>query len=226
MRVPEDFRDLLISLVILGAAAVAVVLWVCIEKRRKRKRTEVLENLAMRYRMQFEAEAQPSFLTSFYGLNLLTLGHSREPGNVMQGEMDGVTVSLFDYTYVTGSGKSSQKHRQTVVCLSLPTLALPHFVLRPENVFHKIGGVFGFHDIDFPEAPNFSKRFLLRGAEEHAVRAVFNPGVLSFFERHKDMSAEGFGNQLIYYRASRIQQPIDIRGFMRQGCELARLLAG
>jgi len=82
------------------------------------------------------------------------------------------------------------------------------------------------HDIDFPEAPNFSKRFLLRGAQEHAIRAAFNPGVLDFFERHPGVSAEGSGSQLIYYRAGYLQQPADIRGFMRQGCELAKLLAG
>jgi hypothetical protein len=159
-------------------------------------------------------------------INLFTLGHSREARNVMQGELDGVTVSLFDYTYVTGSGKSRSDHHQTVVGLSLPALSLPAFVLKPENIFHKVGSAFGFQDIDFPEAPNFSKRFLLRRAQEHAIRAAFKPIVLSFFERHEGMSAEGRGNHLIYYRAGRAQQPIDIRGFMRQGCELAKLLAG
>ena len=96
----------------------------------------------------------------------------------MQGELDGVAVSLFDYTYVTGSGKSRHDHHQTVVGLSLPTLTLPPFVLMPENLFHKVVSALGWHDIDFPEAPNFSKRFLLRGAQEHAIRAAFNPGVL------------------------------------------------
>ena len=81
------------------------------------------------------------------------------------------------------------------------------------------------HDIDFPEAPNFSKRFLLRGAQEHAIRAAFNPAVLDFFEHHPGMSAEGCGRQLIYYRADHLQRPAGLRGFMRQGCELAKLLA-
>jgi hypothetical protein len=176
--------------------------------------------------MQFMAEAPGGFLRVFKELNLFTLGQGVEARNVMQGEIDRMTVSLFDYTYVTGSGKSRTNHHQTVVGLSLPTLALPAFVLKPENIFHKVGSAFGMQDIDLPEAPDFSKRFLLRGAREHAIRAAFNPGVLDFFERHEGMSAEGRGNHLIYYRAGRAQRPADIRGFMRQGCELARLLVG
>ena len=144
----------------------------------------------------------------------------------MQGELDGVAISLFDYWYSTGGGRFSHVYDQTVVILSLPTLSLPAFVLKPENIFHKAGSAFGMQDIDFPEAPNFSKRSLLRGAQAQAIRAAFNPGVLDFFERHEGMSAEGRGNHLIYYRAGRAQRPADIRGFMRQGCELARLLVG
>jgi len=194
--------------------------------RREKKRTAALANLAMRLGMEFTAQAAGGFLSVFNKVNLFTLGHNKQARNVMQGDLDGVAVSLFDYTYVTGSGKSRRDHHQTVVGLSLPTLTLPPFVLMPENIFHKVLSALGWHDIDFAEAPNFSKRFLLRGAQEHAIRAAFNPGVLDFFERHPGVSAEGCGSQLIYYRAGRVQQPIDIRGFMRQGCELARLLAG
>jgi hypothetical protein len=161
-----------------------------------------------------------------FKVNLFTLGHDSQARNVMKGEIDGLTVSLFDYTYVTGSGKSRREHRQTVVGLSLPTSSLPPFLLKPENVFYRIASALGWHDIDFPEAPNFSKHFLLRGAQEHAIRAAFNPGVLDFFERHPGLSAEGCGSQLVYYRAGRLQPPANIRGFIRQGCELAKLLTG
>jgi len=194
--------------------------------RREKKRTAALANLAMRLGMEFTPQATGGFLSVFNKVNLFTLGHNKQARNVMQGDLDGVAVSLFDYTYVTGSGKTSHNHHQTVVGLSLPTLALPAFVLKPENIFHKVGSAFGMQDIDLPEAPDFSKRFLLRGAREHAIRAAFIPGVLDFFERHEGMSAEGRGNHLIYYRAGRAQRPADIRGFMRQGCELARLLVG
>jgi hypothetical protein len=189
--------------------------------RRDKKRTEAFANLASRFGMQFLGQAPVGFK-----LNLFTLGHDSQARNVMKGEIDGLTVSLFDYTYVTGSGKSRCEHRQTVVGLSLPTVSLPPFILMPENIFYRIASALGWHDIDFPEAPNFSKRFLLRGAQEHAIRAAFNPGVLDFFERHPGRSAEGCGRQLIYYRAGRLQPPAEIRAFLKQGCELGKLLDG
>jgi hypothetical protein len=221
----NEFLDLLPFLAA-GAFLVLFFIALHLDLRRDKKRTEAMANLAMRLGMQFTAEAPEGFLSLFNQVNLFILGHGGEARNVMQGELGGVAGSLFDYTYVTGSGKTRSEHHQTVVILSLPTLSLPAFVLKPENVLHKVGSAFGMQDIDFPQAPNFSKRFLLRGAQEHAVRAAFKPSVLSFFERHEGMSAEGRGNHLIYYRAGRAQQPIDIRGFMRQGCELAKLLAG
>ena len=144
----------------------------------------------------------------------------------MRGEVDGVTVSAFDYSYVTGGGRSRQTHRQTVATMSLPALALPGFELRPENIFHKIGSALGFQDIDFPEAPVFSKAFLLRGAEEAAIRSAFRSGVLSFFERHQGTSAEGRGRNLVYYRASRTLKPAEVRAFLNDGRELARLFVG
>ena len=229
-------RDWLVLLAV-GACSALIVVAFHLDWRRDKKRTEAMANLAMRLGLQFTAEALEGFRGRqsdgtippplvFNDIHLFTVGHSRESRNVMQGELDGMTVSLFDYSYATGSGKSRHDYHQTVVGLSLPTLRLPAFVIKPENIFHKIGSAFGMQDIDFPEAPNFSKRFLLRGVREHAIRAAFKPSVLSFFEHHEGMSAEGCGNHLIYYRAGRAQQPIDIRGFMRQGCELAKLLAG
>jgi hypothetical protein len=224
-HVINPIQDLLY---ILGAAAFIVLFVEALrfDLRKEKKRTEALANLASRFGMQFTKEAPETFLGAFSKVNLFTLGHSRQVRNLMQGEIDGLTVSIFDYTYVTGSGKTRSEHRQTVVGLSLPALALPPFILRPENLFHKVASALGWHDIDFPEAPSFSKRFLLRGAQEHAIRAAFNPGVLDFFERHPGVSAQGCGSQLIYYRAGRQQPPADIRPFLRQGCELARLLAG
>ena len=201
-------------------AVVAYVAW-----RMDKKRTEALQNVAATFGLQFSVAPPLGFVAGFGDLHLFTLGRNGSAKNVMQGEIDGVTVGLFDYSYVTGSGKSRQTHRQTVVSLSLPSLALPGFSLRPENIFHKIGSALGFQDIDFPQAPVFSKLFLLRGAEENAIRMAFKPAVLNYLERHLGVSAEGRGKLLVYYRASRTLKPEEIRSFINEGRELAKLFA-
>ncbi len=231
----HPIRDLL-PITAFGAFCALIVVGFHLYECREKKRIEGLANLAMRLGMQFTAEAPEGFLGRKLdgtippqalsdGINLSILRYGGRISNVMLGELDGVAISLFDYWYNAGSGRFSRVSQQTVAILSLPTLSLPAFVLKPEGLFHKVGSAFGMQDIDFPEAPGFSKQFLLRGARAHAVRAAFNRGVLEFFERHPGMSAEGSGRQLIYFRAGRLQPPAEVRGFMRQGCELARLLA-
>ncbi|MEC9473853.1 MAG: hypothetical protein VX584_04130, partial [Actinomycetota bacterium] len=69
--------------------------------------------------------------------------------------------------------------------LDAEDLQLPTFVIRPENLFHKIGSTFGYQDIDFDAHPTFSKRYLLRGPDEEAIRNTFTDEFLSSYERHK-----------------------------------------
>jgi hypothetical protein len=92
-----------------------------------------------------------------------------------------VKAAVFDYIYVTGSGKSQQTHYQTVVYLEPVNLALPMFSLRPETLFHRMLSAFGYQDIDFGQRPEFSKQYILRGQNELAIRQTFNDRVLSFF---------------------------------------------
>jgi hypothetical protein len=46
---------------------------------------------------------------------------------------------------------------------------MPHFALRPEKAWHKIGSWFGHQDIDFDSHPRFSSTYLLRGGDESAI---------------------------------------------------------
>ena len=97
-----------------------------------------------------------------------------------------------------------------------PALNLPEFALRPENLFDKIGDVFGGQDIDFESHPKFSKSYSLRGSDEQKVRETFTDEVLSSFENQTGISTEGGGDQLIFYRAGKRIDPDQVRSF-KQG---------
>jgi hypothetical protein len=100
-------------------------------------------------------------------------GYSRSVTNFMAGQKDGVRAAAFDYRYPIGSGKTQSTFQQTVVYLRSEALALPAFLVRPENVLLRMGTVFGYQDIDFADRPEFSRRCPLRGPDEAAVRAAF-----------------------------------------------------
>ena len=50
---------------------------------------------------------------------------------------------------------------------------VPRFALTREGLLHRVGAALGFQDIDFDEDPEFSKRFVLKGDDEHAIREIF-----------------------------------------------------
>jgi len=93
----------------------------------------------------------------------------------MSGEMDHIKLTVFDYNYIVWVVDTYCNCSQTVAFAELGNVHLSRFSLDPESIFHKIGEIVGFKDIDFPENKRFSDRYLLKGADEAAVRAVFKP---------------------------------------------------
>jgi hypothetical protein len=128
-----------------------------------------------------------------------------------------------DYKYTTGGGRSSHTWYQTVLAIESDKLRLTRFVLRPENIFDKIGSVFGKKDINFETAPVFSKRYILRGNNEESIRSLFNEGLLQYYEQHLGLSTEGDGTKLIYYRTSKRVPPDKIQFFLQEGYDLFNL---
>ena len=122
----------------------------------------------------------------------------------LQGEIDGIDVSIFEFLrYTVGSHSPSRRmwgYAQSVALLVVPGLDLPKFTLRPEKLRHKLGvGTHGT-DIDFPEDPTFSRRWLLTGDNEDVVRQFFNDDVRGFFSDRSLRIVQGFANELIYYQ--------------------------
>jgi hypothetical protein len=159
-------------------------------------------------------------------LHLLGQGHSRKVRHRLRSESGGGLTVFFDFRYRTGGGQHSSNHQQSVVAFRDPTMSLPAFELRPENVFHRIGSALGYQDIDFPSHPDFSRRYLLRGEDETAVRKLFSAPIVRFFARRKGWSVEGGGEWLIVYRHRRRVRPADLRRFFKDTEEIKRVFGG
>ena len=142
----------------------------------------------------------------------------------MYGEAQGVKAAVFDYIYVTGSGKNQQTHFQTVVYLERPNLMLPMFALRPETIFHRMISALGYQDIDFGQRPDFSKQYLLRGQDEPAIRQAFNDRLLAFFESYPGTCLDAGSDQLFIFRANYRLQPHEIEGYVGLGLHALNLL--
>jgi hypothetical protein len=186
-------------LIIVGVIAfIGFLIW--IGHYLEKKRTESMRNAAMSLGLAFEEEGG-HVLQELAGFKLFQEGHSKKLRNVISGSQGSATYKVFDYRYTVGHGKNSHTYFQTVVHLKSNRLKLPGFAMRPEHIFHKIGGVFGYQDIDFDSHPTFSKKYLLRGELEQEVRDTFKPHILDHFDKNHGLSIEAMGDELLYFKA-------------------------
>lgn len=185
-----------------------------VQRKRAQERTQGLQGVATLLGWQFVPATAMNWLPNLEQFTLFSEGHSKTITNAMYGETDGVKSALFDYEYVVGSGKNRTIYRQSVVYFESRDLSLPFFSLRPENAIYKIMSAFGYQDIDFGNRPEFSKRYLLRGPDEPAVRNAFNDAAFAFYETNPGTCTDGGGNQLFVFRYARRVAPLEARAFI------------
>jgi hypothetical protein len=210
---------------ILGAVALMVVI-VVVNLLRAKKRTEQFRQIGKQLNLPFFSEGDNSLVVSLEHLHLFSRGRSKRIRNMLHGESSGVELAIFDYRYTVGHGKNARTYHQSVISFRSPMLSLTPFEMQPESVFHKLGGLFGFKDIDFDSHPEFSKKYLLRGEDEARVRELFTPAALSFFESRKKVCVEGGGDQLGFYSQKKRIKPSETREFMQEGLQIFALFRG
>jgi hypothetical protein len=207
--------------VILAVAVVAGL--VAYAVRRERARVEALRQASLLLGFAFQ-EKEPGLLQEPWAeAPTFQRGRRRRASNVMRGRVGSFDAVVFDYQYTTGSGKNRRTHRLTPTVVHLPEAALPAFELRPEHLLHRIGAHFGYQDIDFPDQPEFSSRYLLRGEDEAAIRTRFDARVLDRFTRATGWSVEGRGDWLVLHRRRGRIRPDDLRPLTTDAEQVARV---
>jgi hypothetical protein len=210
-------------LAVVGVLALIIGI-VVVVNRLERQRTEALTIVCQGLGLVFEPAGDLAALQTLGDLPLFNHGHSKKLKNVMSGQVRDRDLRLFDYQYTTGSGKHSHTWMQTVALFPRAGDRLPELLLAPENVFHKIGQVFGYQDIDFDTSPEFSSHYLLRGPEEMAIRSAFSADALSFFGQHQGWHIEVKDHTVGIYRAGKRCKPEDWQTFLAEAQDVLRVL--
>jgi hypothetical protein len=138
----------------------------------------------------------------------------------LTGETDECRISIFDYRYTTGGGKSSHTTQLTIAALESKRLRIPAFTLRPENFFDKIGGLLGLQDIDFADNLEFSKTFVLKSAEEEKTRELFNRQLQDFFLEREGCCVEAFPGIMVYYIPRSRRKPEEFPSLLEEAYQV------
>ncbi len=170
----------------------------------ERKRTENIKALAGSLAMKYQAADSGNIvLKSCYASKLLNTGRRRKIYNILAKSEDGLDIIMFDYKYVTGTGKHQTTHKKFITLIRSKDIELPIFHMRPEGFGDKLSNLFGYKDIDFPNNVRFSDSYLLQGEDEDLVRKSFQFDILQFFENNKGWSVESTINEMILFRNKR-----------------------
>ncbi|HEX8748153.1 MAG TPA: hypothetical protein VF717_13345 [Pyrinomonadaceae bacterium] len=195
---------------------VAIIIY---NNKKEKERTLAMEQVARQMGWAFAPVAQLAMIPHSGYFNLFNTGHSKSIKNMIYGQINGAKAAIFDYRYTVGHGKNSHTYTQSVLYFESPKLQLPMFTLSPENFMHKFISALGYQDIDFAQRPDFSKKYLLRGQDEQAIRRTFQDNILSFYEANQGLHTEGGGSQLFVYRLSNRAQPQQVGQYLQWGAQ-------
>jgi hypothetical protein len=190
--------------IIIIGAIVAIYVY---NSKKEKERTLAMQQAAQQMGWAFAPVADLAMIPHTGYFNLFNQGHSKSIKNMIYGQINGVKAAIFDYRYTVGHGKHSHTYMQSVLYFETPKLQLPMFTLSPENFMHKFISALGYQDIDFGNRPEFSKRYLLRGPDEQAIRRAFTDHMMAFYEANQGLHTEGGGSQLFVYRLSNRMPP-------------------
>ena len=190
-----------------------VMIWSRI--RQVKKRTEFMQQMAMEIGFNFFARIDDSIAAELEGIQTSTASVSSALRfrNVLKGSFRGGTMVISDCSVRSGNSTSSF----TVAAFKFSD-PLASFSIFPEHKILKWLEKLGFVDIDLPEAPEFSRRFFLRGPDEAAVRKLFKPAVTQAFEASTDkaLCASSAKNWLTFHHPTGIIPVENLRDFRQQ----------
>ncbi|WP_444995316.1 hypothetical protein [Aliikangiella sp. IMCC44359] len=193
-------------------------------RKLEKDRSNNISKIASSMGFKFEAKPEKGYHTQYSHFQLFSEGHTKKVKNLMFRRSQNSQKTIFGYQYTTSSGKNSTIHRYTVVSIKDPEYVFPDFDLRPEHIFHKIGKVFGYQDINFDTHVGFSKKYLLQGSNEVAIRKLFNPELLNYLEAAEKICVEARDKQIIFYRPYKRLAPEEIDPFYQQAKKCYQVL--
>ena len=152
-----------------------------------KKRREAMQVLAHDLGWRFLPERDPYHDEEYAHFEIFRKGHGRAAFNTLVGSVQIDERSFpakagdFRYRVTSGSGKNRRTSTYTFSYLifHLPFVNTPDLLIRPEGIFDKLAGVFGFDDIDF-ESEEFSRRFHVKSSDRRFAYDVIHPRMMEY----------------------------------------------
>lgn len=131
--------------------------------------------------------------------------------NLLSRYVDRGKLEISDITVTHGAGAAQDDTTITVIHASDLISDVPDFALEPEALWTKFSELSFGRDIDFEEYPEFSRKYYLRGDDEHAIRRFFTDDLIEFLQTHEPMHVESHRGKLLVYRKREEASATDLK---------------
>lgn len=201
----------LILLILVGAVLLAFYLF---DRHRREERRAEMAAFAVQRGWKFRAEKDSDFPETREHFALFAAGHSRAVRNAMFSRQDSrhgtLEVMAADYTYTTGSGKSSRTHESSLVFATLPFQPRPgtHLLIRPEGFADRLKAALGFDDIDF-ESEEFSRQYYVKSSDRRFAYDVVHPRMMEYLLRSPAGPLEVYGAEILLHHTDEEEKDPD-----------------
>lgn len=187
--------------------AVAAIVYGHIQAKKRR---EALAAWANARGLRYSREKDRGYDERFPEFNCLRQGSNRYAYNICAGELRGRHVQAFDYHYETRStdskGRRRTHHHHFSAVIVRANLPLKPLMIRSENIFDKLGSVFGFDDIDF-ESAEFSRKFCVKAPDRRWAYDVLHARTMEYLLAQPRHSIEFDTQHVIAWRGGRTNDP-------------------
>jgi hypothetical protein len=156
--------------------------------RANQKRQEAMKALAARLGLHYSPGKDRTLASRYEFIDRIRGGRDRYAFNILSGAYQGHEVNVFDYHYVTGSGKNTRHHYPSFLILRLP-ISTPELTIGPEGLFSKVAQAIGFDDIDF-ESHEFSRKFCVRSRDKKFAYDICHGRMIEYLLANTDLTLE------------------------------------
>lgn len=188
-------------------------------KKRISKRQIRLQKIANLNGWTFDRDVDwnTSYLRNFQFFN-------SRPIEMKNNSLQGLDVEnnahweIADVVFDEGALLALEVYHSTVHVVRVSSL-IPKFIMDKEGLFDKVfSRVKAFSgvgkDINFTKHPSFSKKFILTGKDEDAIRSFFTDDLIHFFEDNEIHHIESNGEALLIFKYVHIARTDEIQNML------------
>ncbi|MEO9850338.1 MAG: hypothetical protein ABJE80_08110 [Reichenbachiella sp.] len=230
---------LVMVIVIVGfVLAVGLLFWWLVQKSLRR--TAAIQTIAADRGWVFKEDENPDLIRKrFQSIPIFNKGNSYTCSNLMLGKIDDFEIWVCDYLYwghakQTHGGRevsvsSSQKQRQTVICLRYPEANLPTFDITLNLGLAKLTEYDPKNAIVLAGALDFSKKYMVcvaEDADKEVVTRLFTEEIQSLFPTDAKLKVQVSGNEMMITNYSLEIKATELEGYIHTVLSIGKSLNG